>query len=72
MLNPILQQLTKSPQSPNLNNPLALLKEFNNFRRNFKGDPKTIVQQMLANGQMSQEQFQELSEQASYLQSIWK
>lgn len=72
MPNPILQQLTKSPQSPNLNNPLALLKEFNNFRRNFKGDPKTIVQQMLANGQMSQEQFQELSEQASYLQSIWK
>ncbi len=72
MLNPILQQLTKSPQSPNLNNPLALLKEFNNFRRNFKGDPKTIVQQMLANGQMSQEQFQELSEQASYLQSMWK
>lgn len=72
MLNPILQQLTKSPQSPNLNNPLALLKEFNNFRRNFRGDPKTIVQQMLASGQMSQEQFQELSEQASYLQSIWK
>ncbi len=72
MLNPILQQLTKSPQSPNLNNPLALMKKFNDFRRNFKGDPKTIVQQMLANGQMSQEQFQELSEQASYLQNIWK
>lgn len=51
----------------NSNNILA---QFEQFRASFQGDPKEEVQKLLNSGQMSQETFNKLSEQAMQLQRI--
>lgn len=41
-----------------------MLSQFNSFRANFQGNPQQKVQELLNNGQMSQEQFRQLSNMA--------
>lgn len=70
MSNPLFQifgnnkSRTSNAQAP-FNNPMQVLQEFNNFKTQFQGDPKQKVQEMLNNGQMSQEQFNQLSMMAN-------
>lgn len=54
------------------NNFVNLLNQFNNFKRNFKGDPKQQVQQLLNSGQMTQEQLSQLEQMARQFQGILK
>lgn len=54
------------------NNFVNLLNQFNNFKRNFKGDPKQKVQELLNSGQMSQEQLNQLEQMARQFQGILK
>lgn len=49
-----------------------LINQYNQFKNNFQGDPKTQVQQLLNSGQMSQEQLNQLQSWAKQLQSILK
>lgn len=44
---------------------------FNSFKNNFQGDPKAQVQALLDSGQMTQEQFQQISQMANQLYSIF-
>lgn len=60
-----------SPQNGG-NNFVNLLTQFNNFKRNFKGDPKQQVQQLLNSGQMTQEQLSQLEQMARQFQGILK
>ena len=69
MSNPLFQQLNNGI---NGNNPFAMIQKFNEFRQNFTGDPKQMVQQLLQSGRMSQEQFQQLSQIASEFQKLVK
>lgn len=59
--------------APMNNGPFANMTNFmnalNQFRYTFSGDPKQRVQQLLNSGQMSQEQFQQLSQMATQLQN---
>ena len=60
---------------PNINrgNDLEnMLNQFNQFRQMFKGDPRQQVQSLLRSGQMSQEQFKQLAEQADQLRAFFK
>jgi len=60
---------------PNINrgNDLTqMLSQFNQFRQTFKGDPRQQVQSLLRSGQMSQEQFEKLAEQADQLVAFFK
>lgn len=50
--------------------PFNLIQQFNQFRSNFQGDPKQKVQELLNNGQMSQEQFAQLSDMARNFQNM--
>lgn len=72
MSNPIFQRFggSNTPQNP-LGNMMNLVQQFNQFKTNFRGDPKQQVQQLLESGQMSQEQFNQLSEMAKQFQSIF-
>lgn len=47
-----------------------MISQFNQFKQNFKGDPKAQVQQLLDSGQMSQMQFNKLSQMATQIQNI--
>lgn len=52
------------------NNPMLLIQQFNQFRQNFQGDPRQQVQNLLDSGQMSQEQFNQLSSMAQMFQQL--
>ena len=78
MANPILAALgNKMPQGnimpQQTNNPLQLIQQFNQFRQQLGNrNPKQMVEQLLSSGQMSQQQFEQLQQQAQSLQSILK
>lgn len=58
MANPLFQQFGNQMPSNNI------MSQFEQFRKNFKGNPQQIVQQLLASGQMSQAQFNQLKQMA--------
>jgi len=41
-----------------------LISQFNEFRKNFQGNPQQMVQQLLQNGNMSQQQYNQLRQMA--------
>lgn len=49
-----------------------LIKQIQDFRANFKGDPRQKVQELLNSGQMTQEQFNQLSQEANRLMQLLK
>lgn len=59
--------------SPFGNNPmLNMIQQFQQFKANFQGDPKQKVQELLNSGQMSQQQFNQLSQLAQQFQSFFR
>lgn len=50
---------------------LQFVSNFNNFKSNFQGDPKAQVEGLLKSGQMTQEQFQQISQMANQLYSMF-
>ena len=60
-------------QTPPMNNGFAnMMSQFNQFKQNFSGDPKAQVQQMLDSGQMTQQQFNQLSQMATQFQNMMR
>jgi hypothetical protein len=53
-----------------LNNAFQLIQQFQQFRRNFKGDPRQQVQDLLNSGKMTQEQLDQCTSMAQQLQNI--
>lgn len=52
------------------NNPMQMIQQFNQFKQTFQGDPRQQVQNLLDSGQMSQEQFNQLSSMAQMFQQL--
>ena len=72
-MNPILQQLHQAPQQAVSNNPMQMLQQFSQFKRQMQGrDPRAMVEDMLRSGKLSPVQFEQLKAQASQLQNILK
>jgi len=70
MANPLFNMLNKPQSLPfDRNN---LMRQLNQFRQNFQGDPQQKVQELLNSGQMSQEQFSKLSQMANQIQSMFQ
>ena len=69
MSNPIYDAMGRQAMP---GNPLYMMQQFNQFRRNFNGDPKAIVQNMLNTGRMSQAQFNQLAQMANQFQKMMK
>lgn len=47
-----------------------LIQQFNQFRRNFRGDPRAQIQEMLNSGRISQEQYNQAVQKAQALQNM--
>lgn len=45
-------------------NMMNMMQQFNQFRSTFQGNPQQKVQELLSSGQMTQEQFNQLSNMA--------
>lgn len=70
MANPMMQML-RGGASQRPSNPLAMLAEFRKFAASMTPQKaQQQVEQMLANGTMSQEQFQQLQQQARDFMAI--
>lgn len=58
-------------QTPIANNSaLGMINQFNQFKKNFVGDPEQQVRQLLDSGQMTQQQFNQLSQAATQFQKL--
>lgn len=68
MSNPLFNLIGNN----NFGNMANFLHQFNEFKRNFTGDPKKQVQQMLNNGKISQEQFNHVANLATQIQKTIK
>lgn len=69
MSNPLFNMLGGQMQNSDINNIVA---QINNFKANFKGDPRQKVQELLNSGQMTQAQFNELSQEANRIMRMLK
>lgn len=49
-----------------------MMNQFKQFRNNFQGDPRQQVQELLNSGQMTQEQFNQLSSMANQFKDMFK
>lgn len=68
MSNPFFNKFSQPVVPTGMQNFGNLLNQFNQFRQAFNGDPKAQVEQLLASGQMTQEQFNQLSQTAQQFQ----
>lgn len=62
-MNPLLQMFGNMPTNNG-----NILQQFMQFKSNFQGDPQQKVQELLNSGQMTQEQFNQLSVMAHEFQ----
>lgn len=69
MPNNLYNQLNNN-QLPNFGNFQNIINEFNKFKNSFQGDPQQVVQQLLQSGKMSQAQYNQLSQMASYFKNF--
>ena len=64
-MNKLYQQM--GPQNPYQN----IIKQFEDFRINFTGNPQEKIQQMLNSGQISQQQYNAAVQKANMLKSLF-
>ena len=74
MGNPMLDMLSRGTQNHFAGSgkmsggPMQMMQQFAQFRRMMQGrNPQKMVQNLLSSGQMTQEQFEQLKQQASEL-----
>ena len=68
MNNSLFNDFNPNPMSQMGN----FINQFNQYRQTFMGDPEARVKQLLQSGQMSQEQFQQLSQMANQIMPLLK
>lgn len=65
MANPMMEMLSRSASPRPSNNPLAMIAEFRKFAAGMTPQrAQQQIQEMLADGRMSRDQFQQLQRQA--------
>lgn len=62
-MNPLFQQMNNVPQN-------NIVQRFQQFRRQFSGNPQQQVQQLLNSGKVSQEQYNKAVQMAQQLQQL--
>lgn len=70
MANPLFNMFGNNPQAGPFGNMTQLMNQYNEFKSSFQGDPKQKVQELMNSGQMSQEQFAQLSSMAQTFQQL--
>ena len=66
MANPLFELMG------NQNPMIKMIKQFEEFKRTFSGDPKQQVEQLVASGRVSKEQYEKAVNMANQLQQLIK
>lgn len=53
-----------------MQNPIQMIQQFRQFAQSVQGDPRQQVEQLLSSGRMSQDQFNQLQQQATEFQKV--
>ena len=69
-MNPLFNMFGNTQNNGPFSNMNDIMNRFNQFQSTFQGDPKQKVQELLNSGQMSQEQFNQLSNMAQVFQTL--
>ncbi len=72
MANSIYNMLGNSQPNGPFNNVMQMMKQFNDFKSSFKGDPQQQLQQMLNSGKISQAQLNQYVQLAKQFQQFIK
>lgn len=73
MLQMLNQAMKPQQAQPQANNPMAMIQQFAQFKKQMAGkNPEAMVNELIKSGKMSQQQFEDLKQQAQALQSILK
>lgn len=77
MPNPLFQMLNNAPRSTpqvpaNDGGFAQMIQEFQQFRNTFRGNAKQEVERLLQSGQMTQQQFQALSQMANQMINLMR
>lgn len=64
-MNKLYQEM--GPQNPYQN----MMRQFEDFRKNFTGNPQEKIQQMLNSGQISQQQYNMAVQKANMIKSFF-
>ena len=65
MANPLYNMMGNTNSQPN-----NLIARFNQFRQNFKGDPRQQIQELLNSGKVSQQQYDKAVQMAQQFQRM--
>lgn len=76
MSNPLFNMFGPNAQNGGPSGPFSnvanLITQYNKFKSTFQGDPEQKVKELLNSGQMTQAQFDQLSEMAKQFQMLMK
>ena len=70
MSNPLFQALGGGQIPGPMGNFAQMVQQFNQFKSNFKGDPKAEVEKLLQSGRLNQQQLNQLQQMAKQFQSL--
>lgn len=68
-MNPLYQQTINNGGIGNMQN---IIKQFQQFKQNFNGDPQQQIQQLLNSGKVSQAQYNKAVQMAQMFQQFLK
>lgn len=72
MNNPFFNALGGGQMLGPVNGFAQMVQQFNQFKANFKGDPKAEVEKLLQSGKISQQQLNQIQVMANQFQGILK
>ncbi len=70
MTNPFMAVLGGGQMPGPMGNFAQMVQQFNQFKANFKGDPKAEVEKLLQSGKLNQQQLNQLQQMAKQFQSL--
>jgi len=70
MNNPFMAALGGGQMPGPMGNFVQMVQQFNQFRANFKGDPKAEVEKLMQSGRLNQQQLNQLQQMAKQFQSL--
>ena len=72
MNNPFMAALGGGQMPGPMGNFAQMVQQFNQFKANFKGDPKAEVEKLMQSGKLTQQQLNQLQQMAKQFQSLMK
>ena len=70
MNNPFMAALGGGQMPGLMGNFAQMVQQFNQFKANFKGDPKAEVEKLMQSGKLTQQQLNQLQQMAKQFQSL--